>query len=343
MTVFEKIKEQIKHPESYSAFYIEHEESIQELISTLPGVKTDLFIDALKDDLDFIRFCSIFSDLVNIYPQPGNGEIELIVPTKGQKKVTLTKSIFNSVIHNEGNPILLPAYFARGGDEMTIFFREIEPLIERELAIVHNARMVMGLTETINSEQPRNWQMFNVSPNSPTGNWLVMEDSSKKESLPISFHPSTNSDKKELFDITIPYLKGISFKELSKILLDNSDLLSSFRKGLKELIEQSKKDGKHLEEIKNDIIKPNVDKISFEFNRIQNIHKLKVSGTVVSMITLGLVSFATAGIGQIVASFLGTGGLGLLVKNEVEYQEAISKLTNNPLYLMWELKRKRVI
>lgn len=341
MTLFDKIKHQLKEPDKYGNFYLDNELAIEDCVRNFSGVKTDLFLTDLEKELDNLRFCTIFSDLTNVYPTSSSGEMNILVPNTGSRKVTLSTNILSSVIHKNGSPVLHPAYLVRNSKELSNLFNKIEPLIESELVIVHNARMIMGLTQENTDNSPRHWQMFDVAPNSPTGNWMVMEKSEQNSTLPINFTPVGNNQKDELLDITIPYLKGISFKELSKILKDNSDLLSSFRKKVRDIIEQAKLGNLHLDEIKNDIIRPEVDKISSTFKKIQNIHKLKVAGTTFSMLTVGLVSFSVSEIGQIVASFLGAGGLGLLIKNEVEYQEAISKLTENPLYLMWELKRAK--
>ena len=166
-----------------------------------------------------------------------------------------------------------------------------------------------------------------------------MENSEITKSLPINFSPFDFADKSELFELTVPYLKGIDLKELSKILSDYSDILSSFRTNIKQLIIQAKKDGKHIEEMKNDIIRPQIDKISSEFKHIQQIHKLKVYGTTFTTITLGLLAYNTSGLSQAISTFLGTGGIGMYFKNEIDYKNEMHKLSKEPRYMMWELKK----
>ena len=99
-------------------------------------------------------------------------------------------------------------------------------------------------------EKGRIWQTWDVDTNSPIGNWLAIENAEKQKSIPIDFNSNTVTDNSELFDLTIPYLKGISFSELDKVINDNYDLLSTFRVKLKEVLDTSKKDGKNIEEIK---------------------------------------------------------------------------------------------
>src|SRR5690606_20669273 len=142
-------------------------------------------------------------------------------------------------------PDLQAGYIVRDPKELSPFLREIEPLVEAEKAVVHNSRLVMGLT---NKKGPdgvgRLWETWNVSPSSPVGNWLTAESSRNQNSIPIDFRPEDIDTKGELFEISLPFLKGIPFSELVKMLQDNEDLISSFRKHLKELVNQSKNEGK---------------------------------------------------------------------------------------------------
>lgn len=342
MTVIDEIKNFIKSdPNNYGQFYVDKEDLIDKYVSSFQGAKSDIFIQDVNKELNNIRFAAIFSDLINIYPRASEESdgMEIIIPTKSERQVTIPYEILKNFIHKEGKPVIHPGYLVKTKESLASFLNTIEPLLEKELAIVHNSKTLLGLTQAEKDGTPRHWTMYDIAPTNSTGNWLVMENSETTKSLPINFTPSDFSEKKELLEVTIPYLKGIDLTELTKVLNDNHDLLSSFRVNLKKLIAEAKSSNTNIEELKNDIIRPQVDKLSWEFKKIQDIHKLKVYGTTFTTITLGLLAYSTAGISQIISTFLGTGGLGLAIKNEVDFQQEMQKLSNHPLYLMWELKK----
>jgi hypothetical protein len=342
MTIIDEINNFIKtSPENYGQFYVDKEDIIDKYVSNFQGIKSDVYIRDINKELNNIRFAAIFSDLINIYPgttKESDG-IEIIIPRQGERQVTIPYQILQDFIYKNGQPVIHPGYLVQTKENLALFLKTLEPLLEKELAIVHNSKTLLGLTQAEEDGTPRHWTMYDIAPTNSTGNWLVMENSEITKSLPINFTPSDFSEKKELLEITIPYLRGIDLNELTKVLNDNYNLLSSFRVNLKQLIAQAKADNKNIEELKNDVIRPQVDKLSWEFKKIQEIHKLKVFGTTFTTITLGLLAYSTSGISQIISTFLGTGGLGLAIKNEVDFKQEILKLSNHPLYLMWELKK----
>ena len=328
----------VNNPDNYGKFYVDNVDQIFNYARTVEGVKSDVFIVDFEKELDKIRFSSIFSDFSNIYPV-GLGQHGGNLLVKHKQTVTLNEKILNAVIAKNQKPVVQAGFAVRDSKELSRFLRKIEPLIQSERALVHNSRLIIGLTnEKGPNENGRMWQTWDVEPNSPVGNWLAIENAERQNSIPIDFNPNSVADNSEMFDLTIPYLKGIPFAELDRVISDNHDLLSSFRVKLKEVLDTSKKEGKNIEEIKNDIIRPQVDLLNRKFKSISNIRNLKNVGTAFSSITLGLLSFSTMGLGAVVSGFLGSSGLGLLVKNEVDYKKEIAKLEDNPLYLMWKLK-----
>lgn len=336
----EILKAIINKPNEFGQFYINHFEKIYEYTKNQTGVNTDTYIADFVKELDKIRFSTIFSDFTNIYPAGlGNGGNFVI---KSEQKVTVNDGILNAIISRGNKPILNAGFLLREEKELSNFLKIIEPLIISERAMMHNSRIIIGLKEQRKKQdEPNTWEVFDVQPNSSVGNWLSIENSEKQNSTPINFNPESLKNQDELFDITIPYLKGIPISELNKVLNDNEDLISSFRKNLKLVVNEAKKNSKTLNEMKNDIVRPEVDMISKKFKRIKEIHGLKVAGTVLSTITLGMVGYTTMGIGSIISGFLGAGGLGLLVKEEVDYKNEIAKLEDNPFYLMWKFKNEK--
>ncbi len=329
-------------PNEYGKYYINHFEKIFEYTRNIDGVKTDTFISDFQTELDKIRFSTVFSDFTNIIPLGIGKQDQGQLVVKENQEVTIDDSILKAVISENQIPVLKAGYIVRNENEIGDFLKTIEPLVTSERALLHNSRILIGLSKEKSPQEGYNtWQVFDVQPSSPVGNWLSINNASEQGSTTLNFDPKTIENSKEVFDITIPYLKGIPISELVKILDDHQDLISKFRTNLKQVVKESQKDNKSIVEMKNDIVRPEVDLISQKFKKIKNIHGLKVAGTTLSTITLGLVGYSTFGIGSIISGFLGAGGLGLLVKNEVDYQKEISQLQENPFYLMWKFKSEK--
>lgn len=336
------IAELKKDPSNFPMHLIEHSNEVLQMIKDIEGVKSNVQLDNVNHDLDRIRFSAILSDFTNIFPKDLDGGGRIIINAKANHSFTVSNRLLSSIVHEDSQPIIQSGYIIPSPEKTKNFIKEIEPLIEIRKVLYSNPRILIGLSnKEKTNDGGRTWNVHDVDQNSPEGNWLAMEESEESNALPINFSGFESNNKQELFEITIPYLKGISFKDLALILNDHEDLLSQFRVNLTTIINQAKIDGKSINEMKNDLIRPEVDKISKQFSTIKNIHKLKVSGITVSTATLGLISFSTAGMGALVSGFLGSSGLGLLLKQEADYQKEISELQNNPLYLMWKFKKER--
>lgn len=330
----------INDPNTYGAFYVENCGAILDYVKQKEGLKSDIFISDLNNELDRIRFSTVFSDFTNIYPEGiGSGGNVVLQPNQ---QVTINDNVINSIVVKNQKPILQAGFMVRDQNELSPFLREIEPLVQAEKAVIHNSRLIFGLTDQKGPDgKGRVWQSWDVNPLSPIGNWLTAESSQNQNSIPIDFRPEDIDIKGDLFQVSLPYLKGIPFSELVKVLKDNEDLISSFRTHLKELVAQSKKDGKSIEEMKKDLVQPEIDKINRKFKSVSDIRKLKVGGTVFSTVVIGLMTYPVAGFGPIISSFFGTGGMGLLVKNQVDFLKEIDQLKDNPLYLMWKIKKQK--
>ena len=330
----------INDPNSYGSFYVDNCVAILDYIKQKDGLKSDAYISDFKNDLNNLRFSTVFSDFTNIYPEGIGSGVK--VALQSNQQFTIDRNLINSVVVQNQKPVLHAGFVIRNENELSPFLRQIEPLIEADKAVVHNGRLIMGLTNKKSQNGiDQVWKSWDVSPSSPIGNWLTVENSRNQHSIPIDFKPEDIDVKEELFQISLPYLKEIPFRELVKILEDNEDVISSFRKHLKELVSQSKKDGKTIEEMKNDLVQPELDIINRKFRSVANIRKLKIGGTVLSTAALGLMTYPVAGFGPILSSILGSGGMGLLVRSQVEFLKEVDKLKDNPLYLMWKIKKKK--
>ena len=144
----------VNTPDNYGKFYVDNVDKIVDYSKKIEGVKSDVFIVDFEKELDRIRFSSIFSDLSNIYPIGlGKGGGNLIV--RKEQTVTIDDKILNAVIANNEKPIIQAGFAVRAPEELSKFLRKIEPLIQSERVLVHNSRLIIGLTNEVGPDGKR--------------------------------------------------------------------------------------------------------------------------------------------------------------------------------------------
>lgn len=341
MEEFKKLlKQTIKHnPEGYTSFYSQHEEEFLKISKGALGIKSDVFLPEIND-LEKIRFSSVFSDLVNIYPTGIRQTGKLII--KNEQDVTVPKEILDLVIKDGESPVMQAGYLTRSDTEIKTLLKSLRPLLYQGNVVVHNTRAIFGRTNQPSGyEDGKVWQEFLVSPESEAGNWLVMNNSKHNDSLPINFSPVTYANERELFDLSVPYISNVPIDDLAKILEDNSDLLATFRNQVNELVKNAMLDGKTVHQMKQDLVRPQIEAISRSFRKIQNQHRYKLLRAVLTFAGAALVAPYTAALTAAIAVM---GGIGVstldLITNEAEFQKEVADLKEQPLYLMWRMKNK---
>jgi hypothetical protein len=145
----------------------------------------------------------------------------------------------------------------------------------------------------------------------------------------------------ELCSFTVPYLEGVPFPILAKILTDESDNLSTLRATVKALVYGAQSEPERCTDLLNDIVRPATDKISRRFKTIASTHSLKIGGVAASAVALSLLSISGVAAATS-ATLLGTGRLTmLLAKQYAEYLKDRDDLKEMPYYLLWKLGREK--
>jgi len=183
----------------------------------------------------------------------------------------------------------------------------------------------------------RKFNTLDVSQFSSLESW-EMTDESNSRPVSLKYDNINNLDQNALFQITIPYLEGVDFNELAKILEDEEDLLSSFRYSIKQAILETK-DTNDILTVRRDIIDPKVDALNRKFKSITNAHRFKIAGAAVGTVAMAYTAISTAGISSSIATVFGGGGFGLLGKEYSNHQEKTNELKDNPYYFLWRCKQ----
>lgn len=178
-----------------------------------------------------------------------------------------------------------------------------------------------------------------VNPNTDNNDWQV-NTLDKKEHFFID--NGLNFDEvMKLFEVTIPYIGNVKFETLDQILKDETDLLTGFRNNLKKVIKESQVNFKSKNEIQQDSLNPEIEKLSRKFNRIKNSHRLQVGASVGTFtLTLLFGLYQDVEIIKLVApAITGLIGGNAVIASENKYQDSLDTLRDNNYYLLWRIKK----
>jgi len=233
------------------------------------------------------------------------------------------------------NPKLLPAFVFSSDDRHRRLINELSDFIESGRALIYPNRSIMVLRA---EPHPETGALVNLLDSSKFASRIEWEVVGEEISRPLSILDNDNSDKDhEIFDVSVPYLTGIPFKEIKNILDDEGDLVSGLRVAIKTAIEQV--DGKVIpHELTRDVIDPAVDRLNRKLKLAINTHKFRVGGAAVGTAVLAYTAAATSGVGAALATIAGTGGLGLIGNEYASYREKVNAIKEDSYYFFWRCK-----
>ena len=279
--------------------YVEIAASIQKAISAFNGVKTDLNCDFGDEDFNRLKATLVLSDFTSVFPMAGGSIVVVMAAEKSPlfpENVTVPNSFAEKLSTDSGYPIITPGYLYRNDQAMVDFLRQVEPLAESGRLMVRPAPIVLGLADAPNDNGGRNWNVKYIDPNSPAEHWLTDDLTEGQNAIPLEGGEIDPELETKVCSITMPYLEGVSFTELSKILDSEGDCLAEFRSSVRKVIVDVRADSAKATDIVNDIVRPATDKIERRFKSISNIHRLKLAGAYVSTAGLSLLALTSSGI-----------------------------------------------
>ncbi|HKK43756.1 MAG TPA: hypothetical protein VJ963_15170 [Bacteroidales bacterium] len=326
---------------NFVLYFIENSESIWNWTKSFDGVKTQMNLFNIRDQIDTIRFSLVFSDLITLYAL-GNGEKKITTPKQDvpqsiMKTLTIPEDILTKYNLQKSASDFIPGYISCGFNQLRDFAINLRKQIASKRIVLCPDRIVLTLTNEKAPDGGRIWQVLQIDPSSPAYQWIVSEKTSLTESIPLIDNIPEIKHQKELQTIMVPYLSGITLSDLEKVIQDNYDYVSSFRSHIKDLI-RNHSSAKTLNEINQDLIRPDIEKINRKFKQVSNMHKLRVSGVVSVTSVISLMALSALGIDAAIWGFLGTGGLGL-IGSESKHQEDLSSLEDNSMFLLWKIKQ----
>lgn len=253
------------------------------------------------------------------------------------KIVLPNENIKNAILNSKGSVYL--GFICRNDEPATHLLRTISPLIERGRVIYTPERMLM-YRKSGTDDGGITWEALNVEEGSPDC-WNVADE---PDTVSMCLDPTDNRQYTELCQLVVPFITGVNFVDLAKILDDEGDLLIEFRAELRKIVEDASTGKKLPVEIMSDVINPRIQKIGRRFRTISNAKRLKLGGAVVGVASLSLVSYMMSPglLPTLVTSIGGGGGVAYLAAKEyADFLTGREALRDDPTYLLWRLRQIR--
>src|ERR1700730_13319943 len=232
-------------------------------------------------------------------------DIEIVLPNQNIK---------DAVLNYKGSLYL--GFIYRDDELATQLLRSISPMIERGRVIYTPKRMLM-YKKSETDDGKVTWEALNVEEGS-SDCWKVADE---PNTVSMYVDPTDNRQYTELCQLVVPFITGVSFVDLAKILDDEGDLLIEFRAELRKIVEDASTGKKIPVEIMRDVINPRIQKIGRRFRTISNAKRLKLGGAVVGFAALSLGHMMSSGVlPTLVTSIGGGGGVAYVAKEYADYR-----------------------
>jgi hypothetical protein len=330
-------------PEKVADAYLENILDIHKGIALLPGLKSELSLRDLAQDADYLRFAAFAYDLTSVYFYGGLQNSISMLNAEGfrrhlgvdQVKIAIPSSQMD-VFEDPSNPVFHVGLVMRADPEAADLLNQIAPLVESGRVLIRPRRVVLVLSGREGDKQ--SWQTLDVASGSPFELWNIPLEKLSDSTLPAVIGESVMSES-ALFDITFPFLAGISFSDLASVLEDESEHIAKCRLHLRELVSRAtvEKSG-DLSGFIGDVVRSEIEILNRRLKAVAKIHGLKAVGVAVGSVTLSLVAASSAGWAQAITALGGAGGFAQLSSELASYFQKRSELADVPLYFLWRLK-----
>jgi hypothetical protein len=336
-----EINELVKeNSHDFSPHYSKFEEEFINWYNTYAGLKNDIRIDLSKDNSDLVRLSILMSDFTSIFPYHKKNFLYTFSPEFKDRKIIGPHKYLEKISSEIPGSQLYAGYASVTEELLEQTFVNFYPLIEAEKVFVRPEKIIFAADL---SGKNSGVTIHPADSNSLANEWRVTNIEDGQISYPIFDSKTKTKEENLLSQILIPYIKGISFSEYSKIILDEEDLLSSFRIQMKNYLKVIKEQQLNAEEFKLDVLQPKLDLINRKFTTLTNNHRLKVAGATIATSGLAILAMSQTGIIAALSQFISFGlGTAGLVKAETDYHENLDKIKDYPEYLLYRLNKNSV-
>jgi hypothetical protein len=239
-----------------------------------------------------------------------------------------------------------PAYFSFRDETILRWLEEARPFVEDGRLIYLPERGFITLSVDHKSMEP--WILADDRP------WRAVMDvvHGKRSEATTLFSPSdgaVDQVSEEVFKVTLPFLDRIPLDLLYKVMRDEDDTLSRFRKAMASMsnnysrsvegVEDVERRRTYGEQLRRDVVDPEIAELNLRFRRIVETRSLRIAGATLGTLGLCGTALSTGEMQAIVGAALGAGGAGLLFRELSEMRSEILALKDHHWYFAWRLRR----
>lgn len=276
----------------------------------------------------------------------GTGEMRVHIPPPErytemfgveQIRFNLTSEHIDRYKIDRAQPSLAPCFFYSQGKELTPLLNALLPCIERGRVALQPVRGILTKQDRKAGSQS-DWHVIGADENSTLELWEPEESPEGSKPVPLVMsHASPVGET--LFEVTMPFLQGIPFRELDALLTDENDIVSAFRSSLKIAVREASKNGANAAEIVGDVVRPRLGLLERKMKSLQRIHRIKVGGAALGSVALAFTSAATGGVGSGLLAIASAGGFGLLANQYADYLGKRDEFRQDPYYFLWKCRQ----
>lgn len=231
------------------------------------------------------------------------------------------------------NPSIRPCLIYSASNAQRPLMATLMPFIEQGAVVFQPSRGVLT-----KKKEARSWHILGVDSKQPLDQWEP--DSSTVAGSPVPMKaqgspPSTGM----LFEVMLPYLKGVPLRELGAMLTNETDLVVAFRTAIRSAVREATKSGVSTAEFFNDTVQPKVRLLDRKLRSLQRIHRIKVGGAAMSSVALAFTSASAGTLGGSLLALASAGGFGFIANQYSDYLSKRSELEQDPYYFLWLLRR----
>lgn len=326
-----------KNSHDFSPHYSSYEKEFMNWYHGFQGSKNNIRYNiSSSNGIDQVKLSVLMSDFTSVFPYDKQQFLYTFDPNATERKILGSEEYISKISKELSNrSVLFPGYGSISEELLESTFQKFDLLIQSGKMLIRPEKLIF-VTDPVTSYTT----IHLADPDGKADEWNVVIDD-KQESLPLLDNYNKHiRDSRVLSEILLPYIHNIKIEEYSKIILDEEDIISSFRKETKNYLKTLKSDYTNSNEFKADVIQPKLDLINRKFKTITNNHRIKISGATLGTIGLALISTSEAGLISALSQFI-TFGLSTVgfVKTEADYNENIDKLKDIPEYLLWKINR----
>jgi hypothetical protein len=236
---------------------------------------------------------------------------------------------------------VMVGFAASSGDDVAQLLNDAAPLIETGRLLLRPPRILMYSDGTRNEKGGRNLKVLDTAPNSMMDVWEVEETAARRETIigqqaSEGLGATVHAEAKAL---CVPYIDGVSLDDYVKILEDEDDIIVEFRQATKSLIEEVRSGSQDIEAFQRDVVEPRLAKIERQFRKITDASNARTRTRTLQTAAATLVALAAGG--PLAAAVPLVAGGGVIADEMSKRRERTAELKDDPLYLLWRLRRSR--